>query len=298
MNNKVKDDKYTHVLKKDFHNFPLLAPLLQIHQCPTELYIEGDILEKNENTRVVCVIGSRKASPYGREATDHLLSGLQGHDIIIISGLAVGIDTCAHRAAIKYKLKTISFPGSGLDHSVLYPQSNIVLAKEIVTNGGALISEYEPDTKSQLYTFPARNRLMAAVADLILIIEAEEKSGTQITARLGLEYNKDIAIVPGSIFSSLSRGTAQLFKDGAYPVVCSEDILELLKLNSKPEQKTLFETISDEEKTILKMLDYPMSRDDIINGSGLLAHEAFIAITTLESKGFVADSFGEIKKLV
>ncbi len=291
---------YTHILRKDFHLYPLLSPLLEINQCPKELYIKGNLTEKDENTKVLCVVGSRKCSPYGRECVDYLLSGLTGHDIIIVSGLALGIDSAAHKSALKYKLKTISFPGSGLDEEVLYPASNIKLADEIIEHGGALISEYEPKTKSALHTFPARNRLMAAVSDLVLIVEAEEKSGTQITARLALEYNKDVAIVPGSIFSKLSTGTAKLFKDGAYPVTESADILQLLDLNTTPTQESLFDsdTLSDNDKKILQMLDYPKSRDEIIESSGLLAHEAFISLTTLESLGYISDTFGEIKKLV
>jgi DNA processing protein len=289
---------YTHILKKDFHLYPLLSPLLETNQCPKELYVKGNLPEKKNNTKILCVVGSRRCSPYGKDATDYLISGLQGHDIIIVSGLALGIDSAAHKAAIKYKLKTLSFPGSGLDDEVLYPASNLKLADEILEQDGALVSEYEPKTKSALHTFPARNRLMAAISDLVLIIEAEEKSGTQITARLALEYNKDVAIVPGSIFSKLSTGTAKLYKDGAYPVTSSADILDILGLNSKPTQDTLFDTISDQEKTILEMLDYPLQKDEIVERSGLLAHEAFIAITTLESKGYISDTFGEIKKLV
>lgn len=298
------------IKKKDFHNFEFLSPLLNIYDCPEQIYYRGDVPNKNKNTKVLCVIGSRRATNYGKEVTDFLLSGLAGEDIIIVSGLALGIDTRAHTAALANKLKTVSFPGSGLNMEVLYPRANINLADEIINSGGCMMSEYAPDTKSALHTFPARNRLMAAVSDLVLIIEAQEKSGTQITARLALEYGKDLAIVPGSIFSIFSNGTAQLYKSGANPVTCSQDILDLLKISNDSETKKLnqmnmFElenennlnSLTEQEKIILKLLDTPLGKDEIINESGLLAHEAIIAITNLEAKKYIIDSFGEIKRI-
>ena len=332
--NKYDSNKYLKIEKESFENYSLLSDLNQINQIPKQLYFYGnkELLDAKKNgSKILCVIGSRKATTYGKEAVDYLISGLQGEDIIIISGLALGIDSCAHKAALKYNLKTIAFPGSGLDDEVLYPQSNIKLLNEIISSGGAAVSEYEPDSKSQIYYFPARNRLMAAISDLVLVIEAEEKSGTQITARLALEYNRDVAIVPGSIFSSHSRGTAKLFKDGAYPVMSSQDILELLKIdnnydyvtnpnslfdnenlddaknknlsknsnkNNSQNQKTfnskLFESLSDQENAILKLISSPVQKEDLIENSGLLAHEVLIALTNLESKGIIRDNFGEL----
>lgn len=158
---------------------------------------------------------------------------------------------------------------------------------------------------------------MAAISDLVLVVEAEEKSGTQITARLALEYGKEVAIVPGSIFSAYSRGTAKLFKDGAHPVTCSEDILELLNIKSG-DQTSLFENINgiekyldknmdkangvfdsldEKEKAIMILLSAPLDKDTLIEESGLLAHEALIAITNLESKNYIIDNFGEIKRV-
>lgn len=292
--------------KKDFHLHPFLSPLLDIPDCPSQLYYRGTIPEKNNHTKVLCVIGSRKGTNYGREATNYLISGLAGYPIIVVSGLALGIDTQAHKASLLHHMTTVSFPGSGLDPSVLYPKTNLHLAEEIVDNDGCLISEYSPETKSALYTFPARNRLMAGVADLVLVIEAEEKSGTQITARLALDYNRELAIVPGSIFSSYSRGTAQLYKSGAHPVTSSADILELLGFNQEMNQPSLFEEekekllsqLSEQEKTILNLLDAPLSKDELIELSELPAHEAIIAITNLEAKHYILDSFGEIKKII
>ncbi len=293
------------VEKKDFHKHTFLEPLLQIPDCPAQIYYEGDMPEKNKNTKVLCVIGTRNITNYGKEVTDFLISGLIGHDIIIVSGLALGIDSRAHTAAMSNHLLTVSFPGSGLDPSVLYPRTNLKLASNIVESGGCMMSEYEPDTKSQLYTFPARNRLMAAVSDLVLVIEAKEKSGTQITARLALEYNKDVAIVPGSIFSQYSSGTAQLYKSGAYPVTSADDILEILgiKTTSDFTQESMFEkesdikNLSEHEQVLMRLLQAPLGKDELIESSGLLAHEAIIAITNLESKKYVVEIYGELQRL-
>jgi DNA protecting protein DprA len=324
---KTNKEEYLNIQKSEFKNYDLLSPILNINQIPKELNVLGnfDLLGAatkggGQKPKILCIVGSRKCTAYGKEVTDYLVSGLSGHNIIIVSGLAAGIDSAAHRAALKYNIPTIAFPGSGLSDDVLYPATNIKLKKEILENNGTLISEYENDERSQIYYFPARNRLMAAISDLILVVEAEEKSGTQITARLALEYGKEVAIVPGSIFSAYSRGTAKLFKDGAHPVTSSEDILELLNIKSG-DQTSLFEniegienyldknnennnkinnlydTLTEKERIIMLLLSAPLDKDTLIEESGLLAHEALIAITNLESKKFILDNFGEIKRI-
>ncbi len=311
------EEKYLNIQKSDFKKYSLFTPLLNINQIPKELNVIGNEKLLNTDAKILCIVGSRKATTYGKEVTDHLVRGLQGHNIIIVSGLAMGIDSHAHKSALKYNIPTISFPGSGLNDDVIYPATNVKLKKEILENNGTLISEYKHDERSQIYYFPARNRLMAAISDLVLVVEAEEKSGTQITARLALEYGKEVAIVPGSIFSAYSRGTAKLFKDGAHPVTCSEDILELLNIKSG-DQTSLFENINgiekyldknmdkangvfdsldEKEKAIMILLSAPLDKDTLIEESGLLAHEALIAITNLESKNYIIDNFGEIKRV-
>ena len=323
---KTNTGEYLNIQKSDFKKYDLLSPILNINQIPKELNVIGnfDLLYAaakggGKKPKILCIVGSRKATTYGKEVTDFLVSGLQGYDIIIVSGLAMGIDSYAHKAALKYKIPTIAFLGSGLDDDVLYPSTNLNLKREILENGGALISEYEHDERSQIYYFPARNRIKAAISDLVLIVEAEEKSGTQITARLALEYGKEVAIVPGSIFSAYSRGTAQLFKDGAHPVTCAYDILYILGIKSKEEEmqdkknnknkskqkqnslfeneNKLYETLNEKEIVIMKLLSAPLDKDTLIESSGLLAHEALIAITNLESKNYILDNFGEIKRI-
>ena len=172
----------------------ILAPLLEIPEPPKQLYIEGTL--PPPNTVLLAVVGSRKYSSYGREACEELIAGLAGSPISIVSGLAIGMDTIAHKAALGAGLHTIAFPGSGLDRKVLHPRSNIHLAGQIVKSGGALVSEYEPTFPAAVYTFPRRNRIMAGLVKAVLVIEAGEKSGTRITARLATEYNREVLAVP------------------------------------------------------------------------------------------------------
>src|SRR3989344_3756135 len=160
--------------------------LLEIPQPPKDLWIIGEL--PPENLIYLCVVGSRKFTSYGREACEKIIAGLKDYPIVIVSGLAMGIDAISHRKAVSVGLKTIVFPGSGLSPEAMYPKTNAKLAEEIFENGGCLISEFEPDFKAKLWSFAKRNRLMAGISKATLIIEAEEKSGTLITARLTTEY--------------------------------------------------------------------------------------------------------------
>ena len=282
--------------KKDYKKYNFLAPLLNIKQCPSVLYYRGEIPEKSNDTKVLCVIGTRSPTKYGKDCIDLLLRGLVGENIIIISGLAIGIDTLSHRNAIENKLLTVAFPGSGVNDDVIYPQSNKHFAKEILANNGAIISEFDPDSKSQIYSFAARNRILAALADLVLIIEAKEKSGTQITARLALEYGTDIAIVPGSIFSQYSKGTINLWYNGAMPVSSPDDIKNMLGINIT-EQGVLPLNLSPDEQLLLSLLDCPKYKEEIIEESGLSFGQVLVTLSQLEGKGIIKDNFGEIIRI-
>ena len=165
-----------------------------------------------QNVIYLAIVGSRRYTSYGKDICEKLIRGFKGYPIVIVSGLAIGIDTIVLRAAIENGLITIYFPGLGLDNSVLHPRTNIKLAQEIINKGGSLISEMELLWKASLYSFPQRNRLMAGISKAVLIIEAEEKSGTLITARMALDYNRDVLAVHGSAFSSNSNGTNWLIK--------------------------------------------------------------------------------------
>lgn len=272
--------------------------LLEIPQPPKTLYIRGKLPSKD--MIYLAVVGSRKYTSYGRDICEKLIRGLKGYPIVIVSGLAMGIDSIAHRTALEVGLTTMSFPGSGLDNSVLYPRTNIKLAQEIVNSGGCLLSEFEPSFISQLYSFPQRNRLMAGISKAVLIIEAEEKSGTLITARMALDYNRDVLAVPGSAFSSNSNGTNWLIKQGATPVTTSEDVLIALGFEvEKPKQtdKEKYADCSKEEMKIINLLREPMERNDLIRELGLPIGPANALLSIMEIKDLIKEEMGEIRRM-
>lgn len=282
------------IVKLQIEEFP--KALLEIPQLPKTLYIRGKLPPKDYI--YLSVVGSRKNTSYGRDICEKLIAGLKGYPIVIVSGLALGIDTIAHKAALNNNLLTLSIPGSGLDNKVLYPRSNIKLAQEIIDAGGCLLSEFEPDFNATLYSFPQRNRLMAGISKAILVIEAQEKSGTLITARMALDYNRDILAVPGSVFSSNSKGTNKLIHQGAVPVTCSEEVLDALGFKiEKPEQnnKDKYIDCSDEEKKIIELLFEPMERDELVRSSGLNIAQANALLSIMEIKELIKEELGEIK---
>ena len=273
-------------------------PLLEIPQPPKTLYIRGKL--PSADLIYLAVVGSRKYTSYGRDICEKLIRGLKGYPIVIVSGLAIGIDTIAHKAALEAGLITVSFPGSGLDNSVLHPRNNVHLAQEIINKGGCLISEMDPSWKATLYSFPQRNRLMAGISKAVLIIEAQEKSGTLITARMALDYNRDVLAVPGSAFSSNSNGTNWLIKQGATPVTTSEDILIALGFEiERPKQtdKEKYADCSKEEMKIIGLLLEPVERDDLIRESKMDIATANALLSIMEIKDLIKEELGEIRKI-
>ncbi|MFA6514865.1 MAG: DNA-processing protein DprA [Candidatus Paceibacterota bacterium] len=283
------------IYKLKFEQFP--KQLLEIPQPPKTLYIRGKLPDKN----LIClaVVGSRKYTSYGRDICEKLIRGLKGYPIVIVSGLAMGIDSIAHKTAMDIGLTTISFPGSGLDNNVLFPKTNVKLAEDIVKSGGCLISEFEPDFKATLYSFPQRNRLMAGISRAVLIIEAQEKSGTLITARMALDYNRDVLAVPGSAFSTNSNGTNGLIKQGATPVTTSEEVLEALGFKIEKIKQTDAEKYADcsrEEMKIIGLLREPIERDELIRISGMKTAETNALLSIMELKDLIKEELGEIRK--
>lgn len=272
--------------------------LREIPQPPKVLYMRGVLPPKD--AIYLSVVGSRKFTSYGREVCEKLIHGLKGYPIIIVSGLALGIDSIAHAAALDAGLTTISFPGSGLDNSILHPQTNVKLAQRIVESGGCLISELQPHWKATLYSFPQRNRLMAGISKAVLIIEAEEKSGTLITARMALDYNRDVFAVPGSVFSSNSKGTNLLIRQGATPITSSEDILEALGFAVEKNQQSEKEKYADcgkDELKIITLLREPLERDELIRISGMDISAANALLSIMEIKELIKEELGEIRKI-
>jgi len=270
--------------------------LMEIPQPPEDLWIIGEL--PKEDLIYLCVVGSRKFTSYGREACEKIIAGLKGYPIAIVSGFAMGIDTIAHKKAMQVGLKTLVFPGSGLSDEAMYPKTNVRLIREVIENGGCLISEFEPDFKATQWSFPMRNRLMAGMSKAVLIIEAEEKSGTLITARLATEYNRDLLVVPGSIFSQNSKGTNKLIRQGATPVTCAEDVLEALGFEQEKDeskQARLFEDLSPEEKKVVDLLREPQPRDELIRELKMSTSSANSLLSVMEIKGLIKEEMGEIR---
>lgn len=289
--------------REEFKNHPLLARLLELHDVPEQLYIAGTLPEITLDTygratpRILTVIGSRKYTSYGKLAVEKLLGSLRGEPVIILSGLALGIDGLSHEAALTNNLTTIAVPGSGLDTKVIYPRTHLGLAEQIVSSGGVLLSEFAPEMPAAQWTFPARNRIMAALSDALFVVEATEKSGTLITARQALELGRDIGALPGDIFSESSYGTNMLIKEGAYILRNADDLHDLLHLE-KREEKEIEQVYSKEEKKILDLLNEPLEKDTLLVQSELPPDQFLMTLSSLEMKGSIQETFGEVRKVV
>ena len=266
--------------------------LKQINDPPKILYMRGGF--PDEKCRFLAVVGARRFTPYGKQVCEELIAGLRGQSIVIVSGLALGIDSIAHRAALASGLKTVVVPGSGLSDNVLYPSANRALADKILESEGCLVSEFAPDFCATPWSFPQRNRIMAGLSDAVLVIEAEKKSGTLITAKLATEYNRDVLTVPGSIHSRNSEGPHLLLRLGAVPITKSDDILEALHLDiiAKPENK--YVDCSQDEIRVIALLADPLSRDTLIERLGMPISNANVLLSVMELKDIIEEFMGEV----
>lgn len=267
-------------------NDPLYPPLLkEIPHPPVLLYFRS--LQEHpfmSDAKTAAIVGTRSATPYGKAAARRIAEQLAQHGVIVISGLAIGIDAEAHDATLQSGTPTWAVLGSGLNR--IYPPRNQPLAKRIIENGGALISEYHPDTEAAPYTFPQRNRIVAGLARATVVIEAPERSGALITARLALETNRDVAAVPGDIFSENSKGTNALLRQGAALIRNSGDALELLGIQAA-EPHAAFDSFDEIEQHILRCLQTPSSGEDIVQASSLAPRVVQQKLSLLELRGAI-----------
>ena len=265
--------------------------LREIPQPPEKLWFSGILPHKE--LKLLAVVGSRALSRYGKEACEMLIAGLSGYPIGIVSGLALGADAVAHRSALSAGLYTLAVPGSGLDEGVLYPRTNVGLAKDILKAGGGLLSEHEPSHAARPFDFPSRNRIMAGMADAVLIIEASERSGTLITARLAGEYNRDLLVVPHRIGDPHGFGPLLFARLGAAIVSNPSHILEALRIPEKErsERKTE-ERLEGVERVVWDLLIEPKTRDELLRDAPAPTHEVLTALIALELQGLVKEAFG------
>lgn len=279
----------------EIREIPIPADLKEIPQPPKKLYCIGSL--PPEGTLLLTVVGTRRFTGYGKEVCEELIAGLSGYPISIVSGLALGIDTIAHRAALKAKLHTIAVPGSGLATSSLYPRTNISLARDIVSSGGALLSEFEPDFRATLWSFPQRNRIMAGIAKATLVIEASERSGTLITSRLATDYNRDVFAVPGNIFSEQSKGPNMLIRLGATPITASRDILLALGFTPAPIEDLIdFSVLEPQQRRVMEMLIEPLQKEEVIQRLRIEVSKANVLLMKMEISGLIKEEAGHIRR--
>jgi DNA processing protein len=271
--------------------------LMEIPQPPEALWLAGQL--PPPELHLLAVVGSREYTTYGAQVVTHLLSGLAGYPIGIISGLALGIDSLAHEAALEHGLYTMAVPGSGLDRSVIYPASHKRLAGRIVESGGGLLSEFEPTMPAAKWTFTQRNRIMAGLSEATLLIEAAPQSGTLITARMAVDYNRELLVVPGNIFAKNSAGIHQFLKLGATPITCAEDILAVFGIDpNETIPTTPRPPLSALEEKVLSCLINPTDRDSLIRQLDLPTSEAGILLMQMEMAGLIMMEGNQYRALI
>jgi len=262
--------------------------LREIPEPPALLHLRGKL--PSPGTRYLAVVGSRALSPYGKEMCGTLIKGLTGHPVSVVSGLALGADALAHEAALDAGLHTIAVLGSGIADTAISPRTNYPLAQRILESGGALLSENDPDHEPFPSDFPKRNRIVAGLAHAVLIIEAGERSGTLITARLAGEYNRDLMCVPHRATDPGGYGASLFIRLGAALVTEPAHILEVLGLSQAPVERD--ELLTPTQASLLSLIDSPKRKDALIQESGLPASDALSALVSLEMKGLAEEKYG------
>jgi DNA processing protein len=273
--------------------------LKEIYSPPPILFYQGNISLINQ-AHLLAIVGSRKNTLYAERILKEFIPELTKSNIIIISGLALGVDGLAHKQTLINSGLTIAVLGSGLKKTNIYPAANRQLAQEIIINQGLLLSEFPPDYPAKRENFPRRNRLISGLSEAVLLIEATEKSGSLITAHLALEQNRDVLAIPGNIFLKYSDGTNQLIKAGAIPILKTNDILEVLKIESGSKSKTnkLNRTTNYQTNDYQEMLIYKTILEAETSGNLICVDELVkktkLDTATINSKLSILD----IKKVI
>lgn len=277
------------VITKSDPSYP--KRLGQISDSPFLLYLKGN--PKALSGFNIAVVGTRSFTPYGKEVTPYLTRKLVYQGITVVSGLAKGIDTFAHRACLEAGGRTVAVLPTGLDR--IYPRANKSLAQKIIENKGAVVSENPLGTEPQPFLFPIRNRIISGLSRGVLVVEAGQKSGALITADSALDQNREVFSVPGDIFSSSSKGANKLIKQGAKPVTCLDDIIEEFNLEKvkKGKRQTKIIPETTDEKKILKVLNSGSTHIDvIIEKTGLGSEEVASVLTALTIKDKIKEMGG------
>ncbi len=277
---------------KEFRDFTLA-----FKYPPLFLYAVGNF-KKAFEIPLIGVVGTRKPTNYGKEVTVDVTKQLVKSGLGVISGMARGIDTIAHKTTLKEKGYTVGILGSGID--VIYPPENKKLFKDVIESGGCVMSEFPFGTPPRKENFPIRNRIISGFSRAIIVVEAAKKSGTLITAKWALEQGKEVFAVPGSVFSPQSQGTHFLIKQGAHPLTSVKDLLDVLgfELTTEKSSNSSEEELTTEEKRVLSVVsDYPQHVDELISKLQISAFELLSLLTELELKGLIEMLPGKYVKL-
>lgn len=261
-----------------------LDGLEAISKPPKNMFFRGSIPVDRQPT--VAIVGTRKPSSYGKEVTHLLARDLSKYGVIIVSGLALGTDSIAHKATLEAGGITLAILANSVDQ--IYPRSHQSLAEQIIAGGGAILSEYEPPTSPRIYQFLARNRIVSGISDAIIITEAAIRSGTLSTATHALDQGKEVFVVPGNITNPLSAGCNALLKQGAHPITCAEDVIEVIAplLLQKPKAAPLGSTPL-ESRIIALISGGVRDGDELQQQSEVSASEFSQTITMMEINGLV-----------
>ncbi len=259
--------------------------LREISQPPPVLYLRGQLLP--EDAWAVAIVGTRQATPYGRQVSEQIASFLASNGMTIVSGLARGIDTLAHQAALRAGGRTLAVLGSGVDR--IYPPEHRALAEQICEHG-ALLSDYAPGTPPESANFPPRNRIISGLSMAVVVVEAGETSGALITAEFAAEQGREVFAVPGSILAAQSKGTNKLIQQGALPLLNASDVMQALDLTRLGQQKAARKILpSDavEAKLLETLSDEPLHVDEIRSQTGLPVEKVSATLIMMELKGMV-----------
>lgn len=263
--------------------------LKTIYDPPSLLFVRGHL--PPEQSMHLAVVGSRKATQYGIDCTKSIISKVAAQGIVVVSGLAYGIDEAAHIATVKEQGTTIAVLGTGL---CKISSRSRYLADRICEEGGAIVSEFPLEALGQAFHFPFRNRVIAGLSQGTLVVEAQIKSGSLITAKAALEQGREVFAIPGSIFSETSEGTNHLIKQGAHPVTSAEDILDVLGVDKVIRPVTNYEPANQEEAILLEMLSSsPIHIDELTRSTSLHSASVGSTLSLLEIKGRVQHVGGQ-----
>jgi DNA processing protein len=293
----IEKSKITPLFITD-ENYP--QRLLNCYDSPTLLYYKGNA-DLNA-TKIVSIVGTRSNSDYGKNVCDKIIEDLREQNVLIISGLAFGIDTIAHKASLKNNLKTVGVMAHGLDK--VYPAQNKTLAVEMLTQGG-LLTDFMSGTNPDRQNFPRRNRIVAGICDALIVIESSAKGGSLITAELANSYNKDVFAIPGRVNDTRSEGCNYLIKNNkALLITSADDLLHIMNWKEAPkkikQQRELFIELTPDEKIITNILKERenIQIDELYFKSGLSSSAVAQALLMLEMQGVVASLPGKVFKLI